>query len=378
MPELKFQECKPLNGLPTSRCLGGMNSECLEGTQGPLCGLCEPEWYLANGACERCEEATATELGSGDVNASDEASSGGSDISGGRRLADGFKVKAYDPATHRVNYWRWVQWGFMMGGFVAALVLLLWKTTGDPLDEEAKKKRQQEKLNALKAKVLQRLPGKHSAGKEEGGEAAEGGKAAGTVLVPLIDCTGGVGLGLNKSNEVTEITPGGAAARSGLLRRGDRVVAVDGEALEGGRSLQEVLRPAASHVLEVLRREEVLRRAKKGGGEAAGGRGSRPAERGVRPPAPLMMQDQLPPSSPPPSPPPSSPPPYNPSDTPRLGQVRSSLRQLGVDELGSGASLGDLFGELKTGIGEKLKILITHFQIATSLKYTVNLSWPTD
>ena len=58
--------------------------------------------------------------------------------------------------------------------------------------------------------------------------------------------------------------------------------------------------------------------------------------------------------------------------------MRSSLRQLGVDELGSGASLGDLFGELKTGIGEKLKILITHFQIATSLKYTVNLSWPTE
>ena len=268
MPELKFQECKPLNGLPTSRCLGGMNSECLEGTQGPLCGLCEPEWYLANGACERCEDATATELGSGDVNASDEAGSGGSDISGGRRLADGFKVKAYDPATHRVNYWRWVQWGFMMGGFVAALVLLLWKTTGDPLDEEAKKKRQQEKLNALKAKVLQRLPGKHSAGKEEGGEAAEGGKAADTVLVPLIDCTKGVGLGLNRSNEITEITPGGAAARSGLLRRGDRVVAVDGEALEGGRSLQEVLRPAASHVLEVLRR------GKKDGGEAAGGAAS--------------------------------------------------------------------------------------------------------
>ena len=46
LPELKFQECKPLNGLPTSRCLGGMNSECLEGTGGPLCGLCEPEWYL--------------------------------------------------------------------------------------------------------------------------------------------------------------------------------------------------------------------------------------------------------------------------------------------------------------------------------------------
>ena len=115
--------------------------------------------------------------------------------------------------------------------------------------------------------------GEWAGGKKEGGVVA-GGKAAGTVLVPLIDCTEGVGLGLNKSNEVTEMTPGGAAARSGLLRRGDRVVAVDGEALEGGRALQEVLRPAASHVLEVLRREEVLRRAKKGGGEAAGGAAS--------------------------------------------------------------------------------------------------------
>ena len=116
-------------------------------------------------------------------------------------------MKAYDPATHRVNYWRWVQWGFMMGGFVAALVLLLWKTTGDPLDEEAKKKRQQEKLNALKAKLLQRLPGKHSADKE-GGEAAEGGKAAGTVLVPLIDCTEGVGLGLNRLGLGVRVGPG--------------------------------------------------------------------------------------------------------------------------------------------------------------------------
>ena len=62
------------------------------------------------------------------------------------------------------------------------------------------------------------------------------------------------------------MTPGGAAARSGMLRRGDRVVGVDGVALEGGRALQEVLRPAASHVLEVLRR------GKKDGGEWAGGK----------------------------------------------------------------------------------------------------------
>ena len=96
------------------------------------------------------------------------------------------------------------------------------------------------------------------------------------------------------------------------------MVGVDGEALEGGRALKEVLRPAASHTFEVVRR------GKKGGGEAAGGRGARPAERGRGTPAHLVTQDQLPPRSPPPSPPPASPPPYNPSDTPRLGQARAS------------------------------------------------------
>jgi len=94
------------------------------------------------------------------------------------------------------------------------------------------------------------------------------------------------------------------------------------------------------------------------GGEAAGDRdlaagdfGSSSAEHGgIRPPAPLVMRGRVPPRSPPPSPPPSSPPPSPPPnqwpDTPRQGQMRSSLRQLGVAEVGAGASLGDLFGEL--------------------------------
>ena len=101
----------------------------------------------------RCEEAAAAaEAGSGDVNASDggdalgDAGSGSSGGPGGRRQRrlrqlsdeeaadDGlFALRAYDPATHRVNFGRWVQWGFMMGGWVAGLVLLLWKTTGDPV-----------------------------------------------------------------------------------------------------------------------------------------------------------------------------------------------------------------------------------------------------
>ena len=54
----------------------------------------------------------------------------------------------------------------------------------------------------------------------------------GSMLIPLTDCAKGVGIGLNKSNVITQLNPGGAAARSGLLRLGDQVVGVDGETLE--------------------------------------------------------------------------------------------------------------------------------------------------
>ena len=84
-------------------------------------------------------------------------------------------------------------------------------------------------------------------------------RADGT-LVQLSDCAKGLGIGLNKSNVITELTPGGAAARSGLLRLGDRVVAVDGTALEGDRVLQDVMRPAASHSLELVRGNGVATR----------------------------------------------------------------------------------------------------------------------
>jgi len=72
------------------------------------------------------------------------------------------------------------------------------------------------------------------------------------VLVPLTDCAKGVGIGLNKANVITQLNPGGAAARSGLLRLGDHVVAVDGTTLEG-RALRDVLRPADAHAFEVVR-----------------------------------------------------------------------------------------------------------------------------
>ena len=63
------------------------------------------------------------------------------------------------------------------------------------------------------------------------------------MLVPLTDCAKGVGIGLDKANVITQLNPGGAAARSGLLQLGDHVVVVDGATL-GGRALRDALRPA--------------------------------------------------------------------------------------------------------------------------------------
>ena len=73
------------------------------------------------------------------------------------------------------------------------------------------------------------------------------------LIVHLAGCGHGVGLGLDSFNVITDLAPGGAAARSGQLRLGDRVVGADGETLEGNRVLQDVLRPADSHTFEVVR-----------------------------------------------------------------------------------------------------------------------------
>ena len=135
-------------------------------------------------------------------------------------------------------------------------------------------------------------------------------RADGT-LVQLSDCAKGLGLGLNKSNVITELTPGGAAARSGLLKLGDRVVAVDGVALEGDRMLQDVMRPAASHSLELVR----------GNGAAVRGTPSTPIDL----PDLDFADPNLSPRSqptPPPSPPSSAPPPTSTSPPPSR-EVRS-------------------------------------------------------
>ena len=77
--------------------------------------------------------------------------------------------------------------------------------------------------------------------------------APAVLRVYLYGCGHGVGLCLDGLNVITELPPGGAAARSGQLRLGDRVVGADGVTLEGNRVLQDVMRPADSHTFDVVR-----------------------------------------------------------------------------------------------------------------------------
>ncbi len=68
--------------------------------------------------------------------------------------------------------------------------------------------------------------------------------------VVVAGCQGGLGLGLDDSNRVTEITPGGPAEACRLFRLGDRLISADGVSL-AGRRLQDVLKPLDRHVFGV-------------------------------------------------------------------------------------------------------------------------------
>ena len=72
------------------------------------------------------------------------------------------------------------------------------------------------------------------------------------LAVRLDDCRGGIGLGLDPGNVVTELKPDKPAARSKRFMLGDKVMSVDGEPLDG-RELQFIMRPAESHDFEIER-----------------------------------------------------------------------------------------------------------------------------
>ena len=103
----------------------------------------------------------------------------GSGSGGARRLAEGnsndgmFKIKAYTAATHRVNFSVWVRWGLILAACVSGLIIVLWNTTGDPLEAEAKKKKQQERLKAVGTKLAARF-GRTGKGKAKPSEDEDG------------------------------------------------------------------------------------------------------------------------------------------------------------------------------------------------------------
>ena len=78
---------------------------------------------------------------------------------------------------------------------------------------------------------------------------------------PLEGCAPsvGIGLGLDDSNVVTEVKPGTPAEAAGLAV-GDRVLVVDGTALDG-RPMAQVVRAADTHVLEVERGGELAQKS---------------------------------------------------------------------------------------------------------------------
>ena len=90
--------------------------------------------------------------------------------------------------------------------------------------------------------AVMRVRKKHGMTTPRGGsKTPRGGAPSSSVaIVYLTGCARGIGLGLNARNVITELPPGGAAARSGQLQLGDQVVGVDGVPLAG--------RPSCSHV----------------------------------------------------------------------------------------------------------------------------------
>ena len=55
-------------------------------------------------------------------------------------------------------------------------------------------------------------------------------------------------------------------------------------------------------------------------------------------------------------------------------RIMKELKQLGV---GKGAgNIWEALGDLKKGLVEKLKILLTYFQVTTAIKANLNVTWP--
>ena len=53
---------RPYSCPQREHCLGGIDSACLEGTTGPLCDVCAPDYFRINGHCYECPASGASDV----------------------------------------------------------------------------------------------------------------------------------------------------------------------------------------------------------------------------------------------------------------------------------------------------------------------------
>ena len=132
--------CKPLGRGSDARCTGGWESKCIEGHTGPLCSLCNPFWFRSQltGECEPCYDfvrAQTSDEGSGEFDGTVEDDSEQASI-----LGLDFQAVAYNATTHRIWIVTHINFG-LTGYLVMTLIMIaLYSITGDPL--AAKERRQ--------------------------------------------------------------------------------------------------------------------------------------------------------------------------------------------------------------------------------------------
>ena len=113
-----YKVCKIINGFKEDRCLGGFNSVCREGHQGPLCAVCQPRWYKAKDYCESCDAVKNGTL---------------------HIFGQGIETVGYDAKTHAVAYRLHVGIAFIMGSITALVMVIVFCCTSDPLANKKKK-----------------------------------------------------------------------------------------------------------------------------------------------------------------------------------------------------------------------------------------------
>ena len=324
-----YTECKPINGFNASRCEGGSASVCKAGHWGALCSLCEPYHYKGRTECIACDR---------------EAFNG---TNGEGRKFFGIvtiSIQAYHAETHRV--------AFELHMFMAAcasigiifVTVCTWTATRDPEEALAKKKGKAAVKAALAAKAsamkrhLTRRPAK---------KGPRGGAAAATAAAD--------------APPSPPPSPPGSIFRASTWLAWLEAQVVVGDAEPRWRDVGV----GDKDDEEEEEDEGVFIKNNFGDGEGVLDEDAA-AMGGIRPVSPLPSAPASPsPASPPPSPPLG--------DT--TARILRSQKNLGVQSEG-GQQLGDAASDVVSGSKEKMKILITHFQISSSFKFNLDMSLP--